>query len=284
MRKIGVSLSPALLLDQAKDAEKMLLAEYGGLKPLLDWLARTGVISVELRSVGADFLPGQLLAISRQLQEHSLDLTVHGALAEAVLDEVAAERFFRPYQQLLAKRGKKPLLIVLHALRDTAKMTVASLQGLVAYAEKNALAIQLALENSREKQGTLVGASCREIADIVKKTGLAQVGTCWDFGHFYYNVLNETTEGKALGHDSRAVPGVDFLTRAIHTHIHGLVAGTTHFPLEPGINLPLARYLAALEKAGYQGLYNLELGFERFSHETGPRTGLEQSILALQGI
>ena len=282
MRKIGVSLAPAILLGQPQGADAKLVDEFDGLGSLLDWLGQAKVASVELRSVGATFAPEDLLESSRLLEANGLDMTVHGSLPKAVLDPAAAADFFHPYSLLWPGRGQKPLLIVLHALSDSAELTVTSLKNLLSYAAGQQLPVQLALENSRDKRHALVGVSCRGIADLVDEVSLPWIGSCWDMGHFYYNVINDTKEGRDLGHDPQALPPDYFLKMAVHTHIHGLVEGTTHFPVEPGINLPLARYCQGLDQAGYQGLYNLELGFDRYSKKTSPRAGLEMSLLALQ--
>jgi len=50
----------------------------------------------------------------------------------------------------------------------------------------------------------------------------------------------------------------------IHTHVHDMSPeGQTHWPLDGG-RVPLARNARLLRRAGYRGLYCLELSPDRF--------------------
>jgi len=80
-------------------------------------------------------------------------------------------------------------------------------------------------------------------------------------GHLYSNLVSSDELDLDLGE----LPPEEFLTRVYHTHIHSLNdAGRTHFPLTEDYTLPIESYVNALQQVNYNGVYNLELSFDRF--------------------
>lgn len=242
---IGVSLSlPLLSGNPACEAEKELLDEVGSTEALLRCLKEHGCGSVELRSIVPDTeaeLAGQCI---RAVSDAGLSRTIHGQLSD--LD---AETFFRP---MLPAFSDEPLVITVHSL-VTREETIAKLIEYHEYAEKHGLSCRFALENNRIKKGGSSVNTAEGVAETVAE--LDFMGTCFDFGHRYSDLMNFPEQTVLL-------PCEAFLKRAIHTHIHGY--GTrTHFPLNIG-KLPLHDYVSALKNAGYTGRYNLELEPNRY--------------------
>ena len=182
----------------------------------------------------------------------------------------APERFFRPYEALREQAG---YTVTLHGLSDM-DATAAALKALAAYADEHMPQFYFALENNRRRPGGGACQSCEQVAQVLKAINHPRVRACWDFGHFYSNVRNSF--------ESPCPPPEDFLARVVHTHIHGVTDGKTHFPPD-GNNLPLGRYCALLAGRGYRGAYNLELDFRRFYPQIEPRKALESSIAVLKG-
>ena len=116
---------------------------------------------------------------------------------------------------------------------------------------------------------------CGGVLSAVREAALPNIGTCWDFGHFYWDHLTHPT---LLPED---LPPASFIACAVHTHIHSVHEDTTHFPLTMG-ELPLKPYLSALVAAGYRGVFNLEPEPERWADSVDAAEEIVRSVSILR--
>ena len=268
---IGISLPSAILNGSGsfESAHRALLSAYNNdPAQMLGSLRARGVgsgsVEFEVRDRDAD--PAAVARAARCCADAGLQITIHGELR----GDESPERFFRPYEAL---RGQSRYTITLHGLSDL-DTTITTLKTLAAYADEHMPWLYFALENNRRRPGGGACQSCAQVGQALKAIDHPRVNACWDFGHFYSNARNSF---ESLS------PPEDFLARVVHTHIHGLTDGKTHFPPD-GKNLPLERYCALLAARGYRGIYNLELDFRRFYPQIEPRTALEESISLLKEV
>jgi len=265
--KIGCSLPFKLFTGPAEnEACLALLAGAGGsVSRLLEGIRRAGAQSVELRSVGLDADPDEVLNAFEQCLAAGLAVTIHGHMPRASQNSSA---FFLPYHKLF-EAGQNPLIITLHALAEQAQ-TAEILDRLANIAKANGLPVLLALENSRQKSPGDAANSCENVCNILSLTADKAIGICWDFGHYYYNLTHFTP-------NAGVVPPDEFLSKVRHTHIHAVYDEKTHYPLDIG-ELPLQRYCGALNACGYTELLNLELEPARYYKEMDPYQHLITSL------
>lgn len=272
---IGTSLPLGVLTQNpACEADRRLLADYGGIRALLAAFRAMGVGAVELRSVKSHADANMLAACARAVLDADLAVTIHAAL-----DELPAEAFFENLRPALDRLpGGHPIVpLTVHSMktgdevRDRAA-TVRLLSAWGRFAGARRLPVKLALENNRIHRSGLSIVDCDGVISTVREVGLENVGVCFDFGHLYSNFVSYPECTPYL-------PGDDFLRAAIHTHIHAL-AHTTHYPLSAG-RLPLEDYIRQLRRCGYRGIYNLELECGRFWKAVDPREAFESSIAFL---
>ncbi len=278
---IGMSIAPrAFDPNAAKPHEIKLAEEFGGMDALLRTLKELGATHIELRTVSPNADGEAMLAVARRIWAAGLKITVHGSLPETI------GRFETVYPSLLpifreAKACQDFVNVTVHAYSseddtDVAKFAADTNRILTLWAEDaERLGYRLALENNRSKEDYDPGNSCEGVLEMLSDRA-DLVGTCFDFGHYYYNMLyNDDTPDK--------MPPETFLNRAFHTHIHGLNGEKTHFPLVEGSVMPLERYVTALKKAGYAGVYNLEINVERFP-ELSYRDAVNASLAVLRAV
>jgi sugar phosphate isomerase/epimerase len=176
-------------------------------------------------------------------------------------------RFYRAWLSRVARLSfgsRAPVLVVhgVNALGTEPEVasraratTVAFLHWLVTACAEQAVRMQVAFELRPRREGwTKVGSSCAEVLAIVEEVGLPDVGICWDVGHGIVNLLRR---------DDDWPPPPTFLKRTVHTHLHLATADEDHLPITSPTK-PLARGLALLARAGYQGVLNLECHFSRW--------------------
>ena len=112
------------------------------------------------------------------------------------------------------------------------------------------------------------------IFDAVRRADRNNVGICFDIGHYlYYRKKNFPDEPVIL-------PGKEFFSRVVHTHIHAINGLTTHFPLGR-YELPLDEMIYALYMH-YYGVYNLELDFPRLKEDFELLPTLLESVDCLE--
>ena len=267
---IGLSLSPSLLCGRPESVpQQQLLSSSGGVQGWLRRVREAGCTHIELRTVRPDTAPETIRLSAQAVFSAGLHLSVHGTLADE-----PAEAFWGRLQSVLSVQPE--LAITVHSL-SARKDTLLLLQRMGQYAAFHHPSARIALENNRSKPGDrlpLVG--CTGILETVERLNLPNVGICWDFGHFCWN---------RMAHPSLVpadLPPEAFLRRVIHTHIHSVLDGSTHFPLTMG-ELPLNEYLLALSHAGYKGIYNLEPEPERWADSVLPDREILASSVLLAG-
>ena len=270
--KIGCSLPFKLFTCPAEDAACLALLKSGGgdVDNLLAGIRRAGAQSVEFRSVGINANPAGFTEAYKRCITAELSVTVHGSMPH---DDQSKADFFAPYQGLFQEVGKSPVTITLHALAQPAE-TAETLDFIADCANKNGYPVLIVLENSRNKLPGDAANSCEGVCEILDLAANKELGICWDFGHYYFNLTHFTA-------DPGSIPPAEFLAKVCHTHIHAVYNEKTHFPLGVG-ELPLRSYCDALTASGYRGLFNLELGFSRFYKELDPYKQLIDSINILK--
>lgn len=222
----------------------------GDVDRVLNALKRSGVESIELRTVFLRHDPAEVLRVAELLWDKGFQITVH---VKAHSRELAVSEVFDPLSLVLANLRQENLTVVLHPVKgDNAAMLV----ELADYRDAHGYPVTIALENNRLLPDKSEGDSAKLILDAVTKANRENIGVCFDMGHYcYYRKKNFPDEPFAL-------PEKEFFGRVVHTHIHATNGLKTHFPL--GLfELPLDEILEKLSY-GYFGVYNLELDFPRF--------------------
>lgn len=277
---LGVSLSPRIFWPgRQNDCDRKLLAEYGGLMPLLRWLKGLGVTHVELRSIQPEDDPTTVLFCAHKIWEAGLCLSIHGAMPQEIGIFAQTCPSLIPLLQQ-AGQYQQEVVITLHSYitgNDADKGLAAERTNqLLRQWEQDArhYGFRLALELNRDKKNGDPSVTCSGVLSMLAGTDPQVVGICFDFGHYYSNVRNN-------GEDEQSVPVAAFLERVIHTHIHGLGSGGTHFPLDAFSALPLDKYVEGLVRTKYNGIYNLELEFARYPDRSF-RQVLRDSLVSLK--
>ena len=213
-------------------------------------LKAEGVRSIELRTVRYHHTAADVKRVAQLLWDYGFCISLHG---DVKTEENAITNLFCPLEELLKDLRQPSVNITVHPIAgDNVKM----LSSIADYIEKHNLPVTVALENNRLMPDKTEGDSVAYVLDVVKKVNRAGIGICWDMGHYMY------WWKKNHGNEPVCLPDEAFLKRVIHTHIHGLSALKTHFPLDSHA-LPLKEFLDGL-CFEYFGLYNLELEYNRF--------------------
>ncbi len=237
---------------------------FGGTDILLSKLKYFGVKSVELRAVRPENLPEKVFEAAELLWRNGLNITVHGDISNP---ENAVSDIFSPLSEVLKNLRQKELVITVHPeLCDNVKV----LTDVADYIRENNLPVRIALENNRLLPDGTFGDSVAFVTETVKKINRYEIGVCFDMGHFCW--YSSKTPSASLPDD--------FTKRIIHTHIHALHNGTTHFPLGDN-ELPLKEYIKAFSFE-YYGVYNIELEHARFEKLYEPLAAFEISTAALR--
>jgi sugar phosphate isomerase/epimerase len=274
---LGFSIqAPVFLGKTSKDSTNDLIAHYENVEKLLDVVKTAGVGSVEVRILprGAD--ESAYREVIQLIWNAGLQLTIHGHVA----GDHMGGRFSDIYPSMSYvlshfHKYQTGLTMALHAFdaktgleMDLHDQTVKLLNDWVAMIDTEQLPLLIAVENNRKKASKVdPGDSIDGVLRIVEEVNSPHVGITWDMGHFYSNLMD--THGLKLPPETHLeqLPPNAFLEKVIHTHIHGLGLTGTHNPLTEPRSLPLEPYVAALQRAGYRGLYNLELTMNKFDHD-----------------
>ena len=236
---------------------------FGGTEILLNKLKDFGVKSVELRAVRADNSPEKVLEAAELLWDNGFNVTVHGDIRNP---ENAVSDIFTPLSQVLKNLRQRELVVTVHPEPcDNVKV----LTDIADYIAENNLPVKIALENNRLLPDDSFGDSVALVTQIVKQVNRYEIGICFDMGHFCWYSSKVPS----------AVLPDDFTKRIIHTHIHALRGGTTHFPLGEN-ELPLKEYIKKFSFE-YFGVYNIELEQNRFNGLYEPLEAFEISTAAL---
>jgi sugar phosphate isomerase/epimerase len=271
--KMGISMPPLVLLEQtARPAEVALLKDFGGVKRMLRELKDQGIASIEIRNLvrTADARLG--LRMCELIWEEGLGVTLHGTAA-GDFQGSSIGAIYPPLQPILeeySKRGGR-LTITFHPISAAAGVisqltaqTVELYGDWLRKLEQEQVPYTCGIELIRINPAKVdPGVSCEGVLEIVDKLRNPNVGITWDMGHYYSNVLMNHEVADAHDRFIPELPPEEFVSRTVHTHIHGII-GRNHCPLNDPLSLPLESYVDALKHYKYQGVLNLELEFPRF--------------------
>jgi len=278
---IGVSLPWDFLSDQNRTKGAVVLKDvFRTPRECLDFLKDQGASSVELRHRLPEMKSEEMTGVLEFLKKNKMGITIHGEVYPHSEDWTAYDLL--PWMKAAGRvfDESDEVMITLHPVsgegtaESCRRSTIRYLRRLADEIGGEPVNYRLALENQRDKGKIDPGTTFSEVADMHRETGHPAVGVCWDMGHGYSNYHNNF-DGNPL------VPPRDFIAETIHTHIHDLGPdGKTHWPFLEN-RVPLEQYTDLLRAAGYGGVYNLELSFDRFSGEPDIRGCLKNSIRQL---
>lgn len=283
---IGFSI-PSKLFKQAlpNNHQHPLMDHYDNMDHLLNQLKEAGVTSIEIRILSRQADPTLFQKTIQMIWEKGLQITIHGALEGDTNGASFVDHY--PSMAYILKhfhRYQKNLIMTVHAFQEVegpnvrpepavlerlSKQSVLQLQEWSDLATAENLPIQFAVEINRHKPPRIdPGDTIEGVLQMVEEIDRPNVGICWDMGHYYSNVLSNHGVPSAPNPWIEELPPATFLQRVIHTHIHGLQGkDETHFPLSSRSSLPLELYNNSLLQADYQGVFNLELTFQKWSSE-----------------
>lgn len=291
--RVGCSIqSPAF-----KEVHNVFLAQHDSLEAFLQKLKADGVKSIEIRKLDRVIDEETYHAYNQSIQkiwDMGLTITIHGDLT-GDLEGSSFKEIYPSMTYILENYAKyqDKLVMTLHALSAKNQPNHASVEELkqntidrlsnwskVIEAEK--LPVYLALENNRSKEKAIdPGNSCKVVLEMVEAVDSPHVGICWDMGHLYSNLI----EGKELKMALHELPPKSFLEKVYHTHIHALnKEGKTHFPLSEEFDLPIDDYVSALNTCNYEGVFNLELSFDRYEKEMPVKEKITDSVEKLKSL
>lgn len=281
---IGFSLPYVLFMEHHPDGfHHCLLNQYKRVDHLLNRLKQAGVTSIEIRVLPRKGDSAQIQNTLQMIWEMGFQLTVHGALEG---HHIPGEHFVDLYPSMEYildhyHRYQNELMVTVHALCDVedygkkrewvmddlTERTIRQLSEWSGMVRAENLPTRFALEINRHKPAVIdPGDTIEGVLRIVEAVQQPNVGICWDMGHYYSNVLSEHDLPEPPEHWRGKLPPAAFLQRIFHTHIHGLSGRNhTHFPLTARNSLPFEPYMQSLMEEKYQGIYNLELSFHKWS-------------------
>ncbi|WP_248924652.1 sugar phosphate isomerase/epimerase family protein [Paenibacillus hamazuiensis] len=288
---LGFSIqAPVFLGKPSRSGTNDLIANYENAGQFLQALKVSGIGSIEVRILprGAD--PQSYQEMIDLIWSMGLRLTIHGHVA----GEHPGTRFIETYPSMahILKHFHKyqdRLTMTLHAFdaktgseEELHRKTVKLLREWTAMVDAEELPLRFAVENNRKKAGKVdPGDSIRGVVRMVEEIDHPAVGICFDMGHYYSNLLSEKGLKHAPDRHFDELPEAGFLEKVFHTHIHGIGESGTHNPLTEERSLPLELYVDALHKAGYQGIYNLELTLDKFETR---RSASEHVLASVQRV
>lgn len=213
-------------------------------------LKTEGVRSIELRTVQDHHTAAEVKGAAQLLWDYGFSISLHGVVKT---QENAISELFCPLEELLKDLRQPSVNITVHPIAgDNVKM----LTAIADHIERHNLPVTVALENNRLMPDKTQGDSAAYVFEIVKEVDRAEIGICWDMGHYLY------WWQKHHGSEPVCLPDKAFFKSVIHTHIHALSDLQTHFPLDSHA-LPLKEFLDGVCYE-YFGIYNIELEYSRF--------------------
>lgn len=271
---IGISLRTNILHEKnMTSTEKMLLHHYNGINGFLDYLKNKNVSYIELREF-ANEEPRAILDIINPLWKSGFKISIHGKL----VNQISFMKYYNNFLYLFSESQKyqNSILIVLHALssddynaNENAVITSTTLSKWCKEID-NRLPIKFALELNRCKGKNDPSTNFTNLIHMTRNLPKSRVGLCWDFGHYYYNML--------FNNSVVNTPSQLCLNTVVHTHIHALNdARKTHYVFTNKSKLPLSTYISLLQNLNYNGVYNLELSLNRIPESEIIR-GLDYSL------
>ena len=281
---IGLSLPFDYLAGTGETADARCFSESFG-KPCdcLVELKDNGVGSIEIGGFGPDAAADTLLGVAQHILGSGMRLTLHGYQT----GNAAGHLFDNVYKQLLPtlnyiRDQQENTVMVVHALADPAasyhsmvEFTTRSLKRLAESIQTCSLPVRIGLEINRYHGLETPGITDDGLLEIAQHMGSSDIGFCWDMGHTASSVLQKKLS------EARSP---EFLSKVIHTHLHGLSRdGDTHRPLTESSS-HIASGVSQLTALGYGGTYNLEFYPMRWGSEHTVRDEILGSIRCLQEI
>jgi hypothetical protein len=278
---LGVSLPCDYLCGAGSSPAAAVFGEtLGPAEVALQVLRGRGVQAVEVRHFPPETPAQMVISAAQRIWEAGCVVTLHPATPpRCEVNALAAVFPWLPEIVGQLPRYQTDLVLTIHAcsavggdIATLRKQTEAMFIRLAHMVDAEGLPLRFALELNRSKNEGDPSTSYRSVAEMYAGIGQERVGICWDWGHTQANV------SKGL---MPPAPPPDFLRGVIHTHVHDLgPSGATHWPLGSG-RVPLKDYARALRRAGYRGVYCLELSPERFHPQVRADRALLESIRLL---
>lgn len=257
-------MAPEFIAGEINDDENGYFRAFGNISEALKRLKGMGVESIELRMVRPKTSPDLVLKALENLKRHGLGFTIHGLLPAKDDSVETVEQFplWSVADWIREEQGEAVVTVHsrFHAepgenVQTYAELTQNSLRGLLREIEAQKAPYKIALEINREKAKTDPSFTWEGVVSMVKAVNHPALGICWDMGHSFSNASRGVIP---------VMPPDEFASRVIHTHIHDLSPeGRTHWPLREK-KVPIQEFCQILHKLGYSGVYNLEIGPDRF--------------------
>ncbi len=282
MKKIGISIPWDYLSGNHKTVEAVVLYNTFGKSDLfLGYLENHGISCIELRNRQVDMKSEDMDIVLKQLSKYNFSITFHGDLP--VCRNIINPNLFFPWIKTYSDLFLCRTTVTLHTFNGYDNTEIYKYRTINFIKQLNDLIldrdypVNLALENQRSKGLNDPGLSLTDLVDIVKSIDSSILGICWDMGHSYANLLTDKNLYPRLADNS-------FVEKIIHTHIHDLGPdGRTHWFFKEN-KVPIKEYITLLNETGYNGIYNLELSFDRFSDEKNISKMVQNTILMLRNI
>jgi sugar phosphate isomerase/epimerase len=280
--KLGLSLSWTYLANEAVGrCSHLWNGFFGRSEHFLEVLEKQGISSIEFRHFDEVESEKIIHAVAATMASTPLGVTVHGDINFKKMGKSLFEIF--PWFPILLEKIPDKMdgtVITLHPVlspdgdhEKARELTRRMICDLLEMSDKENLTVRYTLEIQRSKGLPDPGTTYDGILDMHKRVGNPLLGVNWDMGHAQSNV----EQGLLPTYPER-----EFLSQVTHTHIHDLSPrGKTHWPLTMG-RVPLESNIRILAEQNYKGIYNLELGPDRFYTEKDARESILKSISTLK--
>jgi sugar phosphate isomerase/epimerase len=285
MKKLGLSIPWNFLAENPASKDAVLLADnFGNPVKFLSFLKDLEVVYIELRHRSTSMSPDAMKKVFRLLSDFGFGITIHGDNPPAEADWTVHTVFpwLSPFSAIYPEPSEK-VTVTLHPYNGPGTeganhlKTVSFIRRLSEGIKEKGLPVSLALENQRSKGFVDPGTTFSEIKQMHSEINRAACGICWDMGHCLANFLRDRESYKEF-------PGNAFTSAVTHTHIHDIGPdGRTHWPFTEH-TVPVAENVKLLKNSGYDGIYNLELSFERFSEVRDQQRLLRETITELSSM
>jgi sugar phosphate isomerase/epimerase len=282
MKKIGISIPWDYLSGSIETMEASLLEKtYGNAENFLKFIKALGVTYIELRHRKKDMPNVHMEFVFKLLADFNFNITIHGDDLSynnwTINDVFPWIEAFKNVNSLISDQ----LMVTLHPYKGQASKseyqvkTIEFIQRLADEIKNYYLPFSLALENQRNKGFVDPGTSFFEVEEMWREINRSNVGICWDMGHCYANYQLDNSTYPVYPHNK-------FTSATTHTHIHDLGPdGRTHWIFKEN-RVPLKDYIGQLKTAGYKGVYNLELSFDRFAGVKNQTDIVKDTIIKLR--
>ena len=279
MNTLGVSLPWDYLIENSVTEEADVIKTVLGRPDTgLKFLKDIGVGSIELRHLHPSLSDYDMSKAFSLLGEAGVTITIHSEDPPDSENWSISDLF--PWFEILENGHfieQKSIVIALHPLTKKGAGTVEEMREGTIKMIRKLMEKQVgwkhdyhfSLENQRVKGLVDPCTSFDDVLDVWQAVTNSELGICWDMGHGFANHLKN---------DHSLIPPEDFLKLISHTHIHDLgPGGATHWPFMTE-SVPLDRFIGLLKSYDYQGTFNLELSFDRYTGIDNIKGLLEQSV------